>query len=669
MKNHFLDHFHQPELVSNRGLRISPLLSRGSAIILALAFSLAGLRTAQPPRAAPATSGTTKTTTGGARTPQPNVKATVGKTNSVVNLGRGIVGTKHDLSLNGPGPVKATSESEICLFCHAPHHGTGDTPLWNHTLSKVSYTPYASSTAKATVGQPTGSSRLCLSCHDGTVALGMLSSRSRPIDMQRGVTTLPSGASNLGTDLSDDHPISFTYDHALVTANGQLKDPATLTDRVRLDHNKQLQCTSCHDPHSNQYGQFLVQDNKGSALCVACHNVTSWQTASHHLAGKSWNGTGPNPWPHTTQSSVAANGCENCHAPHTAGGKARLLNYAEAEQNCFACHNGNVAAKNVENEFNKASTHPIFTSRGVHDPTEDPINAPRHVTCADCHNPHASTTTPAVAPNVSGALAGIKGVNLSGAVVNTITRQYELCFRCHADSSSRGPARVNRQFAQTNLRLAFSAASQSSHPVISSGRNSLVPSLLSPYTVSSQIYCTDCHNSDQSPTANGSGPNGPHGSIYSPLLERQLVLGDFQGESPANYSLCYKCHSRESILSDQSFRASNSLGQDRGHRFHIVDQQAACTTCHDSHSSANAKHLINFNADYATPSSNGRFEYVSTGPSSGNCSVTCHGKDHAASTYPVLTPTLVATPAAASPSPALRSRPAAALGRALRQPR
>ena len=645
----------------------------GLGLGVALAAGL-GLQAAQPPQTLNG-AGTARTATSGNQPIKARIPSTLAKTNGVINPGRGILGTKHDLSMSGPGPIKASSESEVCLFCHAPHRGTGDTPLWNHLLSKASYTTYASSTAKAAVGQPSGSSKLCLSCHDGTVALGMVSSRSQPIGMQRGTTTLPSGPSNLGTDLSDDHPISFTYDHALVTANGQLKDPATLTDRVRLDHDKQLQCTSCHDPHNNQYGQFLVQDNKNAALCMACHNVNLWPTASHNLSGKSWNGTGPNPWPHTSQTTVAGNGCENCHAPHGAGGKARLLNYAEEEQNCFSCHNGNVAAKNIEGEFNKSSVHPIYTSRGIHDPTEDPINAPRHVTCADCHNPHASNTTPGVAPNASGALAGLKGVGLSGAVVNNLTHEYELCFRCHADSTSRGPARVNRQFVQTNLRLSFSAASQSYHPVVAPGLNPLVPSLLSPYTSSGQIYCTACHNNDQGVNADGSGPNGPHGSIYTPLLERQLVTSDFQGESPASYALCYKCHNRDSILSDQSFRASNATGQDRGHRFHIVDQQTACTTCHDSHGSPNAKHLMNFNTDYATPSSNGRFTYVSTGPSSGNCSVTCHGKDHNGTTYPLLIPSLVGTPAAApapasaAPRSAGRSQPAAALGRALRQPR
>jgi predicted CXXCH cytochrome family protein len=545
-----------------------------------------------------------------------------------------ILATKHDLSVSGPGPIKAVTESEVCMFCHAPHNGTGETPLWNHTMSQASYIPYSSSTTRATIGQPTGASKLCLSCHDGTIALGMVNTRSAAVPMQNGVTTMPGGRSNLGTDLSDDHPVSFVYDRTLATANGELKDPATLNTRVRLDHNNQMQCTSCHDPHDNQFGKFLVQNNYGSALCLNCHVPNFWQDSDHRTSNKSWNGTGVNPWPHTTVTTVAGNGCENCHAPHTAGTKPRLLNFADEEENCFSCHSGTVAAKNLQAEFNKFSTHPIFNTTDVHDPMEDVINPPRHVECADCHNPHAAKSTAALAPNASGALAGVKGVNAAGGVISPVSREYELCFRCHADSLARGPARVSRQFVQTNTRLQFNSANPSYHPVEASGHNPNVPSLLPPYTSSSLIYCTDCHNNDQGPNAGGVGANGPHGSSYAPLLERQMILTDFQLENAANYALCYKCHSRTSILADQSFTASDGLGHDRGHRFHIMDSQTSCTTCHDSHGVEQQARLINFNRDYVTPSSNGRLEYVSTGPGAGTCSLTCHGKDHTGTPYP-----------------------------------
>jgi predicted CXXCH cytochrome family protein len=188
-----------------------------------------------------------------------------------------ILASKHDLSSSGPGTIKATAESDVCGFCHTPHRGTGETPLWNHAMSTASYIPYSSSTTRASIGQPTGASKLCLSCHDGTVALGMVANRTSAIQMQGGVTSMPVGRANVGTDLSDDHPISFTYNSALVAANGELRDPATLTDKVRVDRDQQMQCTSCHDPHDNRFGKFLVKDNTASALCVTCHTPNYWQ--------------------------------------------------------------------------------------------------------------------------------------------------------------------------------------------------------------------------------------------------------------------------------------------------------------------------------------------------------------------------------------------------------
>jgi predicted CXXCH cytochrome family protein len=322
--------------------------------------------------------------------------------------------------------------------------------------------------------------------------------------------------------------------------------------------------------------------------------------------------------------TVQANGCENCHRPHSAGNKQRLLNNPGEETNCFPCHNGNVASKNIQTEFNKFSSHPIRNTTGVHDPTEDPINPPRHVECVDCHNPHADRAQSASAPVANGALAGVKGVSAGGSVVNPVANEYELCFRCHGDSISRGPARVTRQYVQTNTRLEFQSSSASYHPVVTTGKNPDVPSLIAPWTTASLVYCTDCHNNNQGPGAGGTGPKGPHGSVYVPLLERNLQLTDYSAESSGAYALCYKCHSRSSILSDQSFPY---------HRKHVVDQRTACTTCHDSHAVTTKKRLINFNTTYVSNSSNGRMEFNDTGTRHGTCSLTCHGRDHNSKSY------------------------------------
>ena len=126
-----------------------------------------------------------------------------------------IVGSNHDLSTKGYGTT------QICIFCHTPHNAlnTAGVPLWNHASSTATYTVYSSPTMNATVGQPGASSKLCLSCHDGTVAVDSYGGRT-------GTVTITGGA-NFGTALSNDHPIGITYNAALATADGALANPDT----------------------------------------------------------------------------------------------------------------------------------------------------------------------------------------------------------------------------------------------------------------------------------------------------------------------------------------------------------------------------------------------------------------------------------------------------------
>ncbi len=535
-----------------------------------------------------------------------------------------LVNTKHNLSVSGPGAIRAASEAQVCIFCHAPHNSSPTPPLWNRRSPGSTYTPYASSTQRASVGQPTGASLMCLSCHDGTIALGDVLTRAAPIPIAGGVTTMPAGASRIGTDLSDDHPVSFAYTAALASASGELANPATLTGRVRLDATGQLQCTSCHDPHDDTNGKFLVVSNLASALCQTCHLKNYWSTSDHRNSSATWSGAGPDPWPHTAWTTVSANACENCHQPHSASGKLRLLNAASEEGNCYPCHNGNVAPKNLQAEFNKTSIHPVAATTGVHDPAEAAIVAARHVECADCHNPHAAK---AGAGTPSGPLAGVRGITIAGSEINPVAYEFQICLRCHADSSGKPAPRTTRQIAQTNVRLEFDTLNPSYHPVAGVGRNLNVPSLIPPWTTASTMGCGDCHNNDTGAGAGGSGPKGPHGSRYVPLLERQYVTADRTPESASNYALCYKCHNRNSFITEG--------GPFRYHLKHVVEYRTPCNVCHDPHgisasqgNPTNNSKLINFDISVVTPSSSGRLRFESLGTNRGRCYLSCHGKNH-----------------------------------------
>ena len=539
-----------------------------------------------------------------------------------------IANTVHNLSATGPGTVKAPGAGELCIFCHTPHSASTTRALWNRDLPPLTYNLYTSSTLEATLKQPTGASRLCLSCHDGTTALGNLR-----VPPATGPVTLGplTGRASLGTDLSDDHPVSFVYDAVLALKQGQLADPATLPKALPLDSTQQLQCTACHEPHDDRYRKFLRMDDRAAALCSACHKQRNWAGSTHATSPATWAGTGTNPWPSTPYTTVSENACENCHRPHAAPRPPRLLSNAQERAVCLVCHAGSVASKNLDPEFLKPSAHPIASTDWTHEPREDPNTMPRHVTCADCHNPHQVVATAANAPAVPGRLKGVRGVNISGGTVSEASNEYEICLKCHGIRDQTTIGIVRRDNAR-NVRLEINPSNPSYHPVAAVGRNTTMGGFEPGFSTASIIYCTDCHNNDEWTPA-GTKPRGPHGSRYLPILEREYQANDPSSESFQTYALCYKCHNRDFLVND---RARTFL-----HKKHVVDKQAPCAACHDAHGSRQNIRLINFmlrdrtGKTVVSPSRNqARLEYVSLGLGRGQCYLLCHGKNHEPETYP-----------------------------------
>jgi predicted CXXCH cytochrome family protein len=179
-----------------------------------------------------------------------------------------ISASKHDFS------GTSWTGGQICVPCHAPHNNKNDAGelLWNHTNSTATYQLYSSPTfdangagaANTLTFNPAGVSKFCLSCHDGTVAKDAYGSHTAAA----GFVT---GSSNLGTNLGNDHPVSFPYDAALATTDGFLTAPSALPTSFRLFDGK-MECSSCHDVH-NKYSVpgLLNASNAGSALCLTCH--------------------------------------------------------------------------------------------------------------------------------------------------------------------------------------------------------------------------------------------------------------------------------------------------------------------------------------------------------------------------------------------------------------
>lgn len=321
--------------------------------------------------------------------------------------------------------VSAVTETQICVFCHTPH-GAAQTegPLWNRQLSGAQYTTYSSGSLDSAVGpgqslqQPTGISKLCLSCHDGTMAIGavnvlngsftdrnpqtediQMTGTSAGGRMAEGEGKTTGFTRFIGTDLTNDHPISMTYDTSLANRDGEMRNPAAeshLGTRVRgqpapvvpLQDDSggqgQVQCNTCHDPHIrddtlNQNIKFLrlsrlqtirpanVAFNPGSPvgengdiICLACHVKAGWVDSAHanpDVGNKTYTAAAAavREFPNGTQ--VWETACLACHDTHTVQGARRLTREGTdgptinvggvrikqggrpaIEETCYACH-------------------------------------------------------------------------------------------------------------------------------------------------------------------------------------------------------------------------------------------------------------------------------------------------------------------------------------------
>ncbi len=176
-----------------------------------------------------------------------------------------VVDTVHNLSVSGPGELKSQTADQVCVFCHTPHRPQLGRGLWNRRIPS-NMTSYRSSTTDATPGEVSGPSALCMSCHDGTIALGeMLRSprRGGSADVRN---THISGRSSFGTNLSNHHPIGFDYDSALRSSDRDLKRSASIDLPLR---DGKMHCTSCHDPHVSDNPPFLLKSSANGELCIS----------------------------------------------------------------------------------------------------------------------------------------------------------------------------------------------------------------------------------------------------------------------------------------------------------------------------------------------------------------------------------------------------------------
>jgi len=217
----------------------------------------------------------------------------------------GIANTKHNLSTSGS--YTQIQNASVCGPCHIPHGGQtgGVAPLWARKNPNTTYTLYGTNNktlSGTTVNQPGSHSLTCLSCHDGTIAINTITKNG--VDTTIGSVTNNTAYVNangyivnvtntstgyrpyIGTDLRDDHPVGVVYDSTNATYAGLTNSltnkgsywvPTGTNWRIYgPDGTGQVECGSCHDPHTSDNSGHSSETNKflrGSVanICQDCH--------------------------------------------------------------------------------------------------------------------------------------------------------------------------------------------------------------------------------------------------------------------------------------------------------------------------------------------------------------------------------------------------------------
>ena len=223
--------------------------------------------------------------------------------------GTGLAGSAHDFT------GEATRTVGLCTFCHTPHRAQQTKLLWNHTLSSLTYS--WSDTTVTTGGTPLpvfdaswqGISKNCLSCHDGTVAIGdvaWFAEASQQLSNTRHdnpsdaalITFFNSGSGDLRGNHPVAHPFPFqaqasTYNGVTTGApavgSGWQADPQSLGIRLFSDDGSGnisagavtgqtgIECSSCHDPHNgntvveNYFLRGTLTGSNTEYICLKCH--------------------------------------------------------------------------------------------------------------------------------------------------------------------------------------------------------------------------------------------------------------------------------------------------------------------------------------------------------------------------------------------------------------
>lgn len=235
---------------------------------------------------------------------------------ATTGIGAGLLGSAHDFSggitLSGATAPTGTAVG-LCTYCHTPHKAKSTLLLWNHTLSANTFQWDVAATTSGTAlpgftgAAYNGPSAKCLSCHDGSVAIGDVGWFAEGATSLAGASKITDVSGNdshqvgKGGNMSGTHPVAIPYPlngapnvyngsttGAQLASNDFVADPTVNNMRLYSDvgggaivgkttaGQTGIECSTCHDPHNKATtdGRFLranMTGNDNKYICLACH--------------------------------------------------------------------------------------------------------------------------------------------------------------------------------------------------------------------------------------------------------------------------------------------------------------------------------------------------------------------------------------------------------------
>ena len=221
-----------------------------------------------------------------------------------------LLGATAAFAVDGPH-AQITSQVSVCMVCHLPHSGgnagLSGAPLWAKKFGPsgvASYTTYGTTVSGSNITTVNGLSKACLSCHDGTIGVGIVVKKNalgQDVETDYGADLVPTndvdanGVLNpsafqtsynpiIGTDLSNDHPVSVQWTGAVTLAGLPAPASSTRGPDTSLGNgsyfplfNGYLECGSCHDPHKVNPTLSLNDDrylrDAKAKICTSCHSL------------------------------------------------------------------------------------------------------------------------------------------------------------------------------------------------------------------------------------------------------------------------------------------------------------------------------------------------------------------------------------------------------------